>query len=180
VPQRIQDNRTVIRDLERRARTDEPVYVFARGLGPWVFYTTDWARPDTARLAWMAEQGGLDGAAFENAAGRGRAVTPDEGEDLVYRRGGRTELIGLSTGVRWLALAGFSQGAPDRRWAAREAARIRKAAHPTAWLFFTHVIDGGDVDLVNAVEREGGRIVYQRVERGAGVLQVRFQPVGGR
>ena len=174
IPARSEDGRAVIRDLEQRHRSGEPVYLYARGLVVWAFYTTDWRSPDLERLAWYRTQGGPDGPAFENAPTRGRPVAADEGEGLTYHVPGRPEVIGLSTGARWLALAGFSQPGPDAGWAAREAARIREATTSTAWIFVTHTVDASHEDLLEQLARLGATVSYRRIEWGAAVFQVQF------
>ncbi len=174
VPSRAEQGREVIRELERHHRSGEPVYIYSRGLGVWAFYTTDWSAPDRRRLSWFHVQGGLHGPAFENASGRGRPVSSEEGKDLVYVYRGRAEILGLSTGVKWRALAGFSQPGPDPGWAAREAVRIKEAAHPTAWLFVTHVVDLSHEMLLESLGNLGATVVYRHVLWGAGVFQVRF------
>ncbi len=174
IPARSEDGRTVIRDLERRHAEGEPVYVYSRGLVVWAFYTTDWTAPDTGRLRWFRDQGASDGAAFENAPTRGRPVYPTEGQQLRYDYRGRPELIGISTGVQWRALAGFSQPGPDRGWAEREAERIRAIARPSVWIFVTHPVDSSHELLLDRLQALGGRVGYRRIEWGAAVFQVRF------
>jgi len=175
VPDRSENGRTVIHDLEERHRPGEPVYVYSRGLVVWAFYTTDWESPDLARLGWFRTKAGLDGPAFENAPSRGRPVAVGEGAGLTYVAPGRPEVIGLSTGVQWLALAGFSQPGPDEGWASREAARIREAARSTAWIFVTHPVDSSHEDLLEQLAKLGASVIYRRIEWGAAVFQVRFE-----
>ncbi len=172
---RAENGRGVIAALERRHRPGEPIYIYARGLPVWAFYTTDWHSPDRKRLDWFRARGGLGGPAFENAPSRGRPVAPHEGHDLVYEYRGRSELLGLSTGVQWLALGGLSREGPDAGWAKRESARIREVAHPTAWMFVAHPLDNSHQQLLAELQSMGGRIVYQHLDRLAGVFQLSFE-----
>ena len=41
--------RVLVEELRRRRQPQEPVYVFVRGLLPWVYYSTDWGLPDRKR-----------------------------------------------------------------------------------------------------------------------------------
>lgn len=156
----------------RAARSDAPVYVAPRGVSAWAYYSTDWSRPDTARLDWYAVEAGVGGRAFRNAAGRGHAVL-SEGDDLVFRAGGRSELLGTSSGMQ-MTLAGLSQYSPDPGWAENEARRIRAAANPEIWLFFAHHIFGEHEMVVRAAEALGGHKVFERLEPGAALYRLRF------
>src|SRR5207249_1781877 len=93
-PTAFENVRPLVREFERQSAVGEPIYVFAASLPAWVFYTTDWTAPDTARLTRMARLGSSGGPAFENAAPRGRAIR-SEGDSLIYsfRSGG--EIVGL-------------------------------------------------------------------------------------
>ena len=75
-PERRRETRTLLRTIEARA-PDAPVYLLTPGVGcicsVWAFYTTDWSRPDTARLRWFARmasstaESGTDAQSFEGA-----------------------------------------------------------------------------------------------------------------
>lgn len=114
----------------------EPVYVGARGLASWLFYTTDWKAPDRDRLAFYA-RAASSGESFENAPSRGRPVV-NEGEGLMYPYRLRREILGISTGRQW-RWPSYVTRDPDEGWAANEAARIAREANPCAWLYFTRL-----------------------------------------
>jgi len=127
--------RPAVELLERALRPGEPVYVAAGALPAWTFYTTDWARPDTVRLARMAREGSSGGRAFENAPSRGRIVA-GEGADLVFSFRDGVELLGTPDGAP--VRAGHPRrGLPDSGWATSEALRMQHAAHPTVWFVST-------------------------------------------
>jgi hypothetical protein len=132
----------------------------------WTFYTTDWTSPDDARLHWLSRRTASGGPAFENAPTRGRAVR-DEGGDLVYTYRGRTELIGLASGMEWGPWGRVARDRPDPGWAENEAARIRGAARPCAWLFFTALRDGSHVELLRVLGEQGGRRTHTHSSDGA-------------
>ena len=64
------DPRAIVRTWEA-AGADEPVYVSARGLPIWTFYTTDWSAPDLERLGFLERVAGPGGPAFQNRDGAG-------------------------------------------------------------------------------------------------------------
>jgi hypothetical protein len=153
------------------AQSTAPVYVAARGVPGWTFYSTDWARPDTARLDWYVRENGLRGRAFRNAASVGHPVAG--GDDLVWQTPSRLELLGSPSGMQ-ITLAGMSQPRPDSGWAANEARRIRAAAHPDIWLFFSHQLAGEHRLVLDAVVALGAEKLLEREAPGAALYHVRF------
>jgi len=155
----------------RERRPDEAVYVTAGALPAWTFYTTDWRRPDTTRLARMAREGSSGGVAFENGPPRGRAVRGD-GADLAFPFAGGMELLGIKDGApvtigRWRRLP------PESGWVESEAERIRAAAHPTAWVIGTFWFGRRDM-LDAAVRALGGTRLEAFDVPGAVAVRYRF------
>ena len=141
-PPQGEDARTLVAAFRERPASGEAVYVAARGIPSWVFYTTNWEKPDRDRLAFYA-RAASHGPSFENAPSRARPVV-DEGSDLVYYvRGRRPELLGIATGRQW-RWPSFVTASPDEGWAANEARRIAGAADPCAWMYFTHLSGRGE------------------------------------
>ena len=136
-PWKGEDAATLVEAFRERPRLQEPVYVSAKALPAWLFYTTNWESPHRERLEFYARA--ADGPSYDNAPPRGRPVL-DEGGDNVFRYRSRRELLGLSPGVLW-SWPTYQNRYPDDGWAANEAARIAREANPCAWLFFTHVSD---------------------------------------
>jgi hypothetical protein len=155
----------------------EPIYVFPRAVPAWVFHTTDWSAPDTARLAWVARAAGPDGLGFVNGASRGRRA-PSEGANLVYTLAGWNELYGTTTGAQGRVGVGYQPPRPDPGWSENEARRIRAAAEPYVWLVFSDYAHGALDEraiLMDAVSAAGGEVVFTRSEPGAVLYRVRFQ-----
>jgi hypothetical protein len=167
--------RPLAEDFLRRSR-GEPIYVFARVSPPWVFHTTDWSRPDTTRLAWVARMAGPDGPGFVNGATRGRR-SPGEADSLVYGRGGRVELFGTPSGSQGRVGTGNTPPTPDPGWAETEAERIRDVARPYAWVVMSDYAHPG-VDeraaLMNAVKEAGGKVVYTKETTDGVLYRLRF------
>jgi hypothetical protein len=163
-------------DVFLRDGGGEPVYIFARAIPAWVFHTTNWADPDTARLAWVARNGGPDGGAFVNGPSRGTRPR-GEGRGLVYLRGGRTELFGTPSGSQGRVGTGYTPPHPDPGWAENEVWRMRSAAHPYVWLVmsdFDHLPLDERGALLSAVRAQGGELVSSREAPGAVLYRIRF------
>lgn len=162
--------------LFRAHGASEPVYIFPRTTPAWVFHTTDWSAPDTARLAWVARDAGPEGAGFVNGASRGPRKL-GEGASLISWSVGTEELYGTSTGGqgrmgRWLHPSRARSG-----WAENEAWRIRGAAAPYIWIVISDYehgpLDEGEI-LMRAVAAAGGKVVFSRATADAILFRVRF------
>jgi len=175
-PYRPAGTRQAADSIIRRVAVGEPIYIASGGIAAWAFYTTNWASPDTSYLLWIERWAGQPGAvAYHNSPPRGHPVAPDEGGDLWTRRGGRVELLGLASGIQWQEGRGFgSPVAADTGWAAREAARIRAAAGPTAWLLIANAYPTTVQALYAALERVGGAREVEAAVGGVRLVRVRF------
>jgi hypothetical protein len=166
-PARGEDGRALVAAYRDRPVRQEPIYVAARAIPSWLFYTTNWENPDRARLAFYAAAAS-NGPSFENAPSRGRPVS-DEGLDLVYGHRGHEEILGLATGRHW-RWPSYVQPGVDEGWAANEARRIAQAANPCAWAFFTHVSEKANKPLASRLRADHGGRVAQVVTAPGGVL----------
>lgn len=158
------DPRPLVRAFRHDRAPGEPVYLFAAGLPAWVFYATDWTRPDTAGLAWFARVASPGGPAFGNALRESHAVR-DEGAGLERDFQGEPTVVGTPTGMQ-LRNATLIRPEPDSGWAQNEAARIRAAAHPGIWVFLEAYFGAAARDgLATALAGAGGA---RRDERASG------------
>jgi Dolichyl-phosphate-mannose-protein mannosyltransferase len=155
----------VWRDVQR----GEPVYVFSRDVPVWAFYTTDWSHPDLTRVRALLGLAASTGPNSGNARSRSGPVR-DEGSGLVLHDSGRTEMIGVPTGMEDQYLGARSR-TTDPGWSTNEAARIQAAAAPRAWLFFTYWNPRVDAWLVDILVASGGRIVARVVDPSIRVYQ---------
>lgn len=175
----------IIADVDSMSRGD-PVYVAARSFPLWVFYTTDWAHPDTARLRWAASISGAGAAAHNNAPSRGR-VQPREATNLTRQYRGRTEIVGLPTGRQFLTTTRSLDARiqahqlalplePDTGWGALEAERVASVARPRAWVFGSHMfnLDGAEPALVAALQANSVRLLMERRQGSTVAYQVEF------
>ena len=161
--------RAAVADFDRHARPNEHFYIFSRDVPILIFYTTDWSSPDTLRIRLLSDVAASTGPNSGNMPSRGHPVE-NEGEDYIVHAGARVELIGVPTGME-ARFADVSQQTPDPGWAANEAKRIRAAASPEIWLFFTHCHNSCDSTLADTLTAAGGRIAYHRGERGAEIYE---------
>jgi hypothetical protein len=166
--------RPLVRALDARAG-GQPVYVFHRCIPAWSFYTTDWTRPDTARVRWIAAEAGPGGPAHENGESRGPRPL-GEGTHLIRTAHGRVELLGVASGIRGRQWLGYAPRTPDPGWSANEAARIRAAAAPGIWLVLINATNLAEGDsLIAAVRRSGGVPKDSIVVPGGKALRVTFE-----
>jgi hypothetical protein len=173
---RSEEMRPIVAALGSPDRATEPAYVFYRGIPAWAFYTTDWDAPDTLRVDRIAREAGPGGRSHENGASRG-ARPPHEAAGLIEVVGRRTELLGLSSGVRGRHGLGYEPASPDPNWAANEATRIRAWAGTGAaiWVVLVNDRNAGEGDsLVAAVRRAGGTGSDSVVVPGGRALRVAF------
>lgn len=167
-PFRGEDAAALVAAFKDRQRHEEPIYVNARGIPSWVFYTTNWEKPDRERLAFYARAAGSSGPCFENAPSRGRPVR-HEGFDLVWRQRGRREILGIPTGRQW-RWPSYVKPDLDEGWAANEAERIAREAEPCAWLYFTRLSEGSHKPVMWRLRDDyGAQNMFQRYVPG-GVL----------
>ena len=165
----------LVRLLQREARPGATVYVFGRAVPAWVFYTTDWRAPDTARVRHHVALVSSTGAAFRHAGPRGHPVR-EEGDSLAYRFGAWTELVGIPSGTGPDSL-GVNGAVEDAGWADNEARRIQAAGGPEAWLVLSSYRAGLPALLDSALVRRGGVLAARHVAPGAEVSRWRFPGV---
>jgi hypothetical protein len=173
-PNQREDIRSLLDDLKSGRAQGEPLYVYVRSIEPWTYYETDWHRPEAGPFELVRRVAGHDGeACFEN--GRRDAVTAREGDDFVWHGADGPVLLGLASGASVSAVSGGGRPPePVPGWAGNEARRIREAAHPIAWLLFTHALKDEESRLLDAVERSGGSRIGQLTSEGAIAYAYRF------
>lgn len=155
-----------------RSRPGEPIYVFARSLPAWTWYTTDWTAPDTARLRYLDELARAGGAGFENTPSRG-TVGEEETRMLIWHDGGREELLGLPSGMEWREVQEHVRPAPDRGWVDTEAARIERVARPGVWVLATTYY-APETALFQRLERDAARRTDAEIRPGSALVRYEF------
>ncbi|HEX5386789.1 MAG TPA: glycosyltransferase family 39 protein [Gemmatimonadales bacterium] len=175
-PSKREEIRPLVKELAERGAPGEPVYIFARTIPGWTFYTTDWRWPDPNQLRWTAKVAGLGGPSFNNGAARGRrspamATVPD----FSWRR--HRIVIGTSTGAQARAWLGFVPTFPDTGWAETEAERLHAAAHARAWVLlsgYAHTQLDESAPLLEAIRRTGGTVHIVSASSGAELLSIDY------
>jgi len=163
----------LVSDVERQRRPSEPVYVFARSLPAWIYYSTDWAAPDTMRLKYLVALAGARGAGFENRPARGQ-VRADDLEGLSYSREGSVELLGLPSGMEWREVQGHVTQEPDSGWVELEAARIERAANPGVWVLASTYY-APETRLFARLEHDAARRTVARIRGGSALVRYEFR-----
>jgi hypothetical protein len=157
--------------LVTRSAGTEPVYVLPGGLPAWAYYSTDWHRPDIARLDRFARLGRAAGPAALN--GLVPEADTTERRLLILRGGDRQELIGTRVGTGYVELQGEVGARPDSSWARGEVDRIVAVARPYAWLYGSHLSDWTRSAILEELSRRGIRVVTELAEGKAIALRIR-------
>ena len=134
----------------------DPVYVYARAVPIWAFYTTDWSRPDLVRLNELKSLAIRIGPNSGNSPSREHPVQ-HEGFDLVVPSGDHQELVGTASGIEIL-YGRVGRREPDPGWADNEVERMREAGGAHIWVMLTHHSTAVESDLEAAISRAGGKI----------------------
>jgi hypothetical protein len=112
-----------------------PVYVYANAAPAWLFYTTNWDRPDSTRLKTVMALIRFGGPSFENAD------SGVEGSPLKSRclhATGRLECYGRSTGPKWLPNTPHAGHFIAKCWVQPEAKDVAALATPMVWIVLAH------------------------------------------
>lgn len=107
-----------------------PVWVGRWGMPVWLYYSTDWNAPDTARIDWYAAQS-RDGSTA------GAAVIFDEGPGRARRWHDRVERIAGQSGMKSVAGGRTNRGMVEA-WAANEVRLIAAMADQRPWIVMIH------------------------------------------
>jgi|GEM_PF-2533603 len=149
-----QDPREAIASWRTQRAPGDAVYITARGATAWLFYTTDWKKPDLERLAWFKKIASAEGPAYENRPSRGGSVLAKENQLFTRTVGDHLELIGTPTGMEWRPIGGFVYSIPDPGWLENEITRLQKAGH-RVWLFSNHDLDQVLLRITDELKRRG-------------------------
>lgn len=154
-----------------RADAAEPVYILPAGLPTWAYYSTDWERPDRARLDYFARAARSSGPSALNG------LIEETSGGIRHPRyrasSGRLELIGRRSGLAYREPNGFDQDHPDPGWAREEVARIVEVARPYVWVFGAHWVDILAPELLAELERRGAVVVERIPDANAIAIRVR-------
>ncbi len=147
-----ESQREAVQQTLRALRPGDVVYVYAKALPGWTFYTTDWRSPDQARVYRLLRVMQSMGPNSGNTASRGHPVQ-EEGFAYRYPWQGATELDGIADGI-------FNRFTPvptsvDPGWAENEVARIREATSTSAWILTSGQNESSLAALLSAAAAAG-------------------------
>ena len=149
----------------------EPVYVLPAGLPVWAYYSTDWKRPDMARLDYFARVANSSGPSTLNGLVEERPGGIRHPQSRMSS--GRLELIGRRSGLAYREPRGFDQDHPDPGWAREEAGRMVEAGRPYVWVFGAHWVDILWPELQAEFDRRGIVVVERTPDLSAVAIRVR-------
>jgi dolichyl-phosphate-mannose-protein mannosyltransferase len=168
----------LVRELRERRTPGEPVYVFVRSLPAWIYYSTNWDAPDTARVGFLTRAAAAGGPAFENAPSRGR-VDEEAAKALTYAGASGVELIGLPSGMEWREVEEHVRLQPDSGWVEVEARRIEQAAAPGIWVLASTYY-AAERRLFERLEQDASRRTFAHLRNGSALVRYEFPDSLGR
>ena len=158
--------KSAVRVWKANVRPGDATYVGDRSIPAWIFYSTDWGRPEPARLKWLLRESQALGPNAGNIPSRGRPVE-QEGDSLVWRGVRGPELLAIPSGAE-ATMYRVALVPPDQGWPENEARRMLAASRECLWVVFASGPAAHRALLRTAVERSGGRVVtIWRQGRGA-------------
>jgi hypothetical protein len=158
--------KSAVRVWQAHVRPGDATYVGDRSIPAWIFYSTDWGRPEPARLKWLLRESQALGPNAGNIPSRGRPVE-QEGDSLVWPGVNGPELIAIPSGAE-ATMYRVTPAPPDQGWPENEARRILAASGQCVWVVFGSGPAAHRALLRTAVERSGGRVAeIWRQGRGA-------------
>jgi len=170
-PASVEVSRELLDDFNAHAQPAEPVYVYARAMPLWTYYSVDWEHPDTLRVKRLLRDMVEIGPGSGNGPSRGYRVR-HEGFERRYPFRGSLELVGISPGME--LTGAFRAAASDSGWAENEAERIQSVASPTVWVAFAHHDPVPQTQLQEALARLGGRVGFADERPGLALYRYRF------
>jgi dolichyl-phosphate-mannose-protein mannosyltransferase len=162
----------LVRELREHRTPGEPVYVFARSMPAWIYYSTDWNAPDTLRLRFLIQAASAGSPGFENSPSRGR-VREQDANALAWSSGKSVELLGLASGMEWRENEEHVRLEPDSGWVEVESRRIEGAATPGIWVLATTYY-APESDLFKALERAAARRTFAHLRGGSALVRYEF------
>lgn len=148
------------------------IYIPGRTMAAWLFYSTDWNAPDTARALRLSRLTSSDGAAFYLAPARRDSITA-EGDAFRFGYRDWIELVGISPGHGPDA-TGQKQPLPDPGWYHNEVRRMLAARGPELWLVSATYHAGYLDPLTAPLEAAGAKVLERRITPGGNVTRYQF------
>jgi hypothetical protein len=150
----------------------DPVYVPASAIPLWAYYSTDWHRPNRARLERYAAISRRTGPSTSNALLPLRLTAADTAAAPITGLG-RVEVLGLRTGMYYRERLSFGQIVPSPGWAAQEVDRIAAVARPYVWILGAHWAMQELPVLRAELYRRGFRVVESEEEKDGAAWRIR-------
>lgn len=150
----IQDSRSSVDFCLKQVQPTDILYVGARSLPAWLFYSTDWSNPDLERYRWLRHASEMTGPNAGNISTRRSVV--NEGNDLRRNCGKGWELVGVAEGG-FRNIVDSPDGPADPGWAENESRRIRETNGRRYVILTTGMHDRVVTELITSLRATGAR-----------------------
>ena len=173
------DLRAAVEFSQRVMQPGDVVYVFAHAMPGWMFYSTNWAKPDRARYNWLKHATDEVGPQFGDIPHRGHRVV-QEGLELLrpYREG--VELAGIAEGgfTNSQSLGVGSLDPTDPGWSDNEVRRILATHGRRIVLLASSVRDRTVSVLLDCLRSNGGAVIDEFRSESARAVVVEMRGSG--
>ena len=163
----------LVHELQARRRPGEPVYIFARSLPAWIYYSTDWSRPDSLRLAFLPRRHRRGRRVREPAQPRPCLRAGPSHRSLRPRGVGGAARPAVGNGVA--GSPGARRVAARQRLGSVESRRIERAAHPAVWVLASGYY-APESELFTTLDRSAMRRSFVNVRNGSVLVRYEFAP----
>jgi hypothetical protein len=154
----VQNLRGAVEFSQRAMQPGDVVYVFAHAMPGWMFYSTNWAKPDRARYNWLKRATDEAGPQWANIPHRGHRVV-QEGLELwrPYRQG--VELAGIGEGGFANDESPAPDGNPDPGWSDNEVQRILAMHRRRIVLLASGTVNRPVAAMLDCLRSHGGAVI---------------------
>lgn len=158
----VEDLRGAVEFCQRAMQPGDVLYISARAMPGWMFYSIDWAKPDRARYNWLKSVSEERGSMSGNIPSRGHRVV-SEGLDLwhPYRQG--VELAGIGEGIFYGAyvdwMGKIQSTNPDPGWSDNEVQRILTTHRRRIILLTSRTPERSVSALLDCLGGNGGAVI---------------------
>lgn len=158
----------------RQMRPGDVVYLYSKAVPAWMFYSTDWRRPDRDRLEWLAAASLLTGPNGGNIPSRGHKVVL-EGWDLRRPYRDAWELVGEPEGILRTA-SGPASNPPDSGWVENEYERVMRDSKGRIVVIGLWITPRSYSQFLQSFQGSGFRTVAEYANEGVSVVVLEAPP----
>jgi hypothetical protein len=170
----IENLRAAVEFCRARLQPGDTIYVFARSMPGWIYYSMNWVKPDIARYRWLKHATEATGPNGGNVPPGERRPMLDDGEKLLRPYGEGFELAGTAEGgFRTISSSPNEPAFPG--WAANEALRILETRMQRVVILASSVHERNVLELVDCLKSSGAKS-SARFQKEAGRAEIMDLP----